>query len=535
MDQPIDTLAQIPARPRRLTFPRLSDRAFALGSLTICAALFAVFVFTNYFQYINDDSYIFFRYAINLAQGHGIAYNPGERVEGVTSLAWTVLLAPFALTPHLILGSKLLGLACALITLLAFYKTLDTLVGNRLLVFAGLWMLALNQLFQSWATSGMDIALYVAWQTVFLYLAATGDMASARQRLALVGLTGLGFFVRPDAYLVALIGWAIVGLRFLDDIRSSRRMLTDFVVSLGLVGVLAALPFAFRLWYFGKLLPNTFYAKSFYAAVGGENRLGIRHGLAYITDSFHYIGWTLVWLAVAGLLLSSLHRQSRALPFAVTGLALATYVTLVGGDVLTQRFFLTLVPILIIGFMLALNIFLTGRGGYVAPVVIGLLLAVVLTQSMYQYREAKREPISQVGHLFVKNNSIMTTEADYAAGVYLARHAAPGEVLLTDNIGGVGYASGLRVIDSYGLVSPQIADLIFRGSSTDQVLDALLSSEADWFLCNYSVGPDGQRTYTFYIAGAGFDVTRWVADHNYREVSTWESQTWYRRALLRRD
>ena len=40
-----------------------------------------------------DDAFISFRYAHNLAAGHGLVYNVGERVEGFTNLLWTLLLA----------------------------------------------------------------------------------------------------------------------------------------------------------------------------------------------------------------------------------------------------------------------------------------------------------------------------------------------------------------------------------------------------------------------------------------------------------
>ena len=38
-----------------------------------------------------DDAFISFRYAENFAQGNGLVYNVGERVEGFTNLSWTVL------------------------------------------------------------------------------------------------------------------------------------------------------------------------------------------------------------------------------------------------------------------------------------------------------------------------------------------------------------------------------------------------------------------------------------------------------------
>src|SRR5205814_1773519 len=43
-----------------------------------------------------DDAFIVYRYAANLAHGHGFVFNPGERVEGVTCFLWTLILAPCA-------------------------------------------------------------------------------------------------------------------------------------------------------------------------------------------------------------------------------------------------------------------------------------------------------------------------------------------------------------------------------------------------------------------------------------------------------
>jgi hypothetical protein len=40
-----------------------------------------------------DDAFISFRYAENLVAGHGLVFNPGERVEGYTNFLWTMLAA----------------------------------------------------------------------------------------------------------------------------------------------------------------------------------------------------------------------------------------------------------------------------------------------------------------------------------------------------------------------------------------------------------------------------------------------------------
>ena len=51
------------------------------------AAMAALFLPTTV-----DDSYIFFRFSENLAQGHGLAWNPGQvPVEGYTNFMWVVI------------------------------------------------------------------------------------------------------------------------------------------------------------------------------------------------------------------------------------------------------------------------------------------------------------------------------------------------------------------------------------------------------------------------------------------------------------
>ena len=46
------------------------------------------------YRFLTDDAFISFRYSVNLAQGHGLVFNPGgERVEGYSNFLWVVILA----------------------------------------------------------------------------------------------------------------------------------------------------------------------------------------------------------------------------------------------------------------------------------------------------------------------------------------------------------------------------------------------------------------------------------------------------------
>src|SRR2546426_6673593 len=67
------------------------DRSLFAALLLLTALLFGYNVQRSYF--LGDDSFISFRYARHLAEGHGLVWNPGDRVEGYTNFLWVVLMA----------------------------------------------------------------------------------------------------------------------------------------------------------------------------------------------------------------------------------------------------------------------------------------------------------------------------------------------------------------------------------------------------------------------------------------------------------
>jgi len=69
-------------------------RWLILGSWMLAWAALACWRWSRE-PYLLDDAFISFRYARNLVEGHGLVYNPGERVEGYTNLLWTLFAAGF--------------------------------------------------------------------------------------------------------------------------------------------------------------------------------------------------------------------------------------------------------------------------------------------------------------------------------------------------------------------------------------------------------------------------------------------------------
>jgi arabinofuranosyltransferase len=469
----------------------------ALLLCLVCVATGALF----YLPYTNDDAFIFFRYARNLAQGQGAVFNPGERVEGFTSPAWVAILAAAGLARFdLVWTGKLLGVVAALLATLLFYRAAGHAFG-RGIGFACALGLATQQLFLSWIGSGMDVALFLLFQCVLITLFVDESPPS----VALL-VTAAGVFIRPEASLLLAIYWAL----FLWKAAREGRWWPPLGFAAGAL-VLAALPFALRWAYYQELLPNTYYAKSLFT---------VEDGLRYIRDLVHYLGIPLIAVAIAGALMAA-----RSQPWLVVCLGVLTgYIVMVGGDVLSFRFGLFLVPWL----MLAAGACFARIPPSWRGVAVGAGMSLLVVQSMRQMSTTSGEYFSQDGHLYVVNNARGMFETDARAGEYLAAHARPGDLLVTDNIGAVGYLSRLPVLDAYGLVSREIATLLARGDAARHAA-AIRDARAPWILC-YSIRElDGEH---WFIVGGG-EITPW-ARAQYEPVEHWVASTRYSRVLLRR-
>ena len=112
-----------------------------------------------------DDAFISFRYALNLVDGHGLVYNPGERVEGFTNLLWTVLLAlPLSVGIDPVAASSALGLG-ALALAVVLTGGLAAAVRTSapgLAALAGAVMLAMDPQAALEAVEGLETDLHMA-------------------------------------------------------------------------------------------------------------------------------------------------------------------------------------------------------------------------------------------------------------------------------------------------------------------------------------------------------------------------------------
>ena len=76
---PVDGLSLVPPNTKA-NLPDPDDEPF----LAVALAAWKV-------RFLEDDAFITYRFSRNLAQGRGLVFNPGEKVEGYTNFLWTVI------------------------------------------------------------------------------------------------------------------------------------------------------------------------------------------------------------------------------------------------------------------------------------------------------------------------------------------------------------------------------------------------------------------------------------------------------------
>lgn len=382
-----------------------------------------------------DDAYITYRYARNLAHGLGFVYNPGERVLGTTTPLYTLLLAAGSLAgaelPALSLLLGGLGWAGAVISLgLLAWDPGDQPAGLASgLLAAGLLALepSLTQVL------GMETPVYMAF--------CLGALAAHRHRRGrwAAALAGLAFLTRWDGVLVA----AVIGLA---ELIRRRRLPWD------MAAVLAAIVVPWLLFsqlYFGSIFPNTFFAKAGQlqtALVGGGAQAFAEVARQMVAGRLALEPAAWLYLAAGALsLLSGRVRRLEAWPVLLwTGLYFTGYTAL--GLVGFYWYFPPLVPALCL---------LAGLG------LISAAQALARRLPGAAWRSAALLGLSLAGlfpqaRLFAAGAAINPTRVETynKVSAWINANTPADSSLATLEIGVIGYATGRRVIDPMGLVSP---------------------------------------------------------------------------------
>ena len=302
-----------------------------------------------------DDANIYFVYARNVANGYGFVYNVGgERVEGFTSLLWTLvctLTFNFSTRPELTLLMinivlLSLGIACAL----NYIQDVFSKEGRNGVFWSAVFLVLMvsSPRYIVWNTiTLMENAL---WSTLLLLttIFVVRDHTSSKDlNRGFIPLGILLLITRPESIVWVAIFAVILILRmaaarnFIEAMKS----FAPTILSIALTLVLLTL---FRIWYFGYPLPNTYYAK-----VSPSFAYNLEQGALYLIR--YFLSDPIAAISIITILLSGVYSLFRPaskdgasfLPLiAITGLLLPV---LTGGDHFGSfRFYQNIYPILIL-------------------------------------------------------------------------------------------------------------------------------------------------------------------------------------------
>ena len=422
--------------------PLLERRHFWLGLVAPLALL--AFEMSRVRDFTVDDSYISFRYARNLARGLGLVYNEGERVEGYTNFLWTVILAAgikVGLDP--VLFTKILGGGCAFGSMYFMWR-----LSGRLRVYTAVpciatWLFATSALNSGYSVFGLETPLFVVLILAGTYLffreeptyGGDDDYSKVPWSGLVYGFAGL---TRPEAPMYIGLLMLVLGLKMFSKRNIIRGLL--FVAPVGA-------HLLFRHAYYGAWTPNTFGAKT------GNFEGQMVGGRMYVEHYIEHVGPILL-LAVVGALWALYTRRRDLLAILITGLCVAGYVVLVGGDWMPM--FRFLVPFEPFCFLLMC---ITVRAGWDAmmahqtlkklaiPVIIlALVASYTRTRTLTQ---SQRFMLAHEGHFWKM--------AAGGTAKWLLEH--PRGMIAMGDIGYVGYATDYPLLDLLGLVDPVIAKL----------------------------------------------------------------------------
>jgi len=416
------------------------SRRAVLGAAVVVLLLHEIALFGRHV----DDAWISCCYARNLAEGHGLVFNPGERVEGYTNFLLVLIEAAsirLGLAP--VVAAKILCMAASLATLWVVQRAARRwYAGDSARAAIPSLLLAVSPAFAQSAVTGLETQLFTFLVTLGLVLAAD-ESAKRPMWSGSAFVLGVSSLARPEGLF---FGAVCLGHRLVQRQRRRDLQIADMAWPLGFLAVVV--PHAlFRFLYYGSWLPMTFYAKT-----NGLHASTLYLGAQYLRDWADYAGGT----AVIGLAFLCLLRGARVWNTLLVAAVLPylLYVAAVGGDWMP-------------------------RFRFVEPVLpaVAIMLGCVLCDAWDHWvssaaasRAARRLALAALAVAFILPQAIESAQHAYIAwrdrssdperwrrAQVLTSLTGPSDAIALMPIGFIGWATRRRIVDFGGLTDPMLA------------------------------------------------------------------------------
>ena len=421
------------------------------------------------FDFLVDDAFIAFRYAVNWASGEGLRYHLGSAtpVEGFSDPLWVALLALGKLlgcAPEL--AARALSVTCSVACLLLLRHTLqrDLSLGAGA-VFLGTLFLATFTPAAVWATGGLEtaafsLAIFASWR-----LLAFGGGTLERSLAWLLPGILVGLRVEGLAWAMGLCLITRQGKASREATGMERNPRRTFLIAALLAGALLT---AARLWWFGEAVPNTVHAKS------GFSLEVLQRGLRTLA-SFGLVHLSVPLIALLFPLTQRSPQRGPARSAGLMLLGLATWNIFVGGDWMPFfRFLAPAAPFLALLLAISLDArMLPGAHRRFGPWPLGLFACALSLAPAFGWHPIPREWRAAMNFRSFRTGyqtelerwqtGVRNVENFTRIGLGLAQVERSDATLVAGAIGALGFYSGAHILDRNGLVEARIA----RGPVTE--------------------------------------------------------------------
>ena len=419
-----------------------------------------------------DDAYISLRYARNMAEGYGLVFNPGERVEGYTNFLWTftlgILIYLLPVEPPMIaIALSLLAYAANLVVVFVLSRRISRQERAGFNLPLAVLLMGFNVTITDYGTTGLETAcasLFVNLGLLFLL---------SPMKTSTTMLSGLMFILatltRPDHAIFFVAGGVALFVTFAKSMIEKRSIhLSELRHLIGY-----AAPFtvygAYILWkyiYYGDIVPNTYYTKMVAFSYVGQGL--VYASIFYLANHFWVIGALfLVWLffPANG---AAIQRFKVFTLFSVV--VYHGYIIKIGGDFMHGRFFVPLIPLMLLSVEnLAQQVI--GNARQIRRFAIGALIVAVLSMTAINinyYRNGVRHwNVSDESAVYRVTDFFPVTVSHFSYPVAIQMKRLLTErglspIISTHGIGMVAYYTRLVTIDQLGLTDSFVSKLPVR-------------------------------------------------------------------------
>lgn len=485
------TIIQTFLSTRKVSLEILAISLFVSGiTYSFAVQNFGIFHLVQY-----DDSYVTYRYSLNLAIGNGMRFNPGDPTNSASSFLFTCLLAlaGFIYSPNSIpkisLFISLVSFVLLLTALGQVLKTKKNNIKNSWIFLLASFAISTNSYVQYWLISGMETIFFIALLIGVMFTPTLVKSTSDRwwTRWVASGLFAGLAITRVEGFLVAMtvsLIWLYREFKFGSSIQV--RKLPTFVA----VSTLAtfALLIAFNYAYYGQILGDPvlfkplvqYYATTPIQAVSTTIEFFLTHNRVVLV-----VFITALLLRV----LQGIARRKLRFTFAeILAFSVATLYFCYLSQVPNSDFYRYQLPLLIVVVILTvellsnidLNLPLLDRKSIRILSISTVMFAFLFTTFQSNRTELESLVPSTSKYLYVQ-------EARINAGMWLESNTPPGSRVLAGDIGALAFYNPSNVfIDSAGLVNRQLLETVIAGEDYSK---AIRDRSPD-YIADTS-GPDG--------------------------------------------